>query len=103
VALRQFIMNSRMDGCIPGNHFGQVAIATHRRLPWIERPLQISAIDDLQAKLRQLFRQLRYAQGLWTHRRAAMACADIGRYADQRKDSPVHAKKPPDSRIKNAV
>jgi hypothetical protein len=79
----EFLMNSRIDGRIPGYHLIQVAIAVLGRQPRIEGALQIAAIDHLESAALQFLCQVGHPQRLRSHRGTAMARADVGRHADQ--------------------
>jgi hypothetical protein len=76
-------VNGRVDGRIPGNHLIQMAITLFGRLPRIERPLQVAAIDHRSPAALQFRGEVGHPQCLRPHRGATMAGADIGGNADQ--------------------
>jgi hypothetical protein len=60
-----------------------MAITVVRRLPRIERPADVAAIDDVKPARGERRAESGDAQRLRPHRCAAMAGADVGRRADQ--------------------
>jgi len=71
------------DAACPRDDFGQMAVAVRRRLPRIDRPREIAAIEHIDAARTQRIGDAGDAERFGPHRRAAMAGADVGRRADQ--------------------
>ena len=79
----KLLMYSRIDGCIPSHHLVQMTVTVRGRLPWIERPLQVAAVDHLQPTAFQPGRQVGHPQCFRSHRGTAMSGADVGRHTNQ--------------------
>ncbi len=74
----------RFQHCaIPGDDFREMPVAGLRRLPGIDRPGEIAAIDHVQPAIGECPRQARHAQGLRAHRGTARTRADVGGNAEQ--------------------
>ena len=70
---------------VPRDHFGQVAVAVDRRLPGIARAVEVAAVDHVDAARGQRLAEAGDAQGLRAQPRAAVAGADVGGRADDRR------------------
>ena len=69
---------------VPLDDLAQVPVSVHRRQPGVGRPAQVAPVVHDDALRLQHLPQVRDAQRLRAHRRAARAGPDVGRRADQR-------------------
>ena len=76
---------------VPGQHLWQVAVAVHRRQPWVGRADQVAPVCHLQAQAFEHGLQPSHPQRFRAHAGAAAAGADVGGRADQ-ADAGLHGR-----------
>ena len=84
LAGREALVDGVVDAAAPSGDLGEVAVVAGARLLGVDRAGDVAAIDDVAAEPAQRLVEPGHAQRFGAHRRAALACADVGRRTDQR-------------------